>query len=112
MIRLFFLAVRTYPNAPGNLVGYRGYNNQNYTFLLTGAAGGNIWGTIIYTDDSNLTTAAVHTGFVQVGQMRVVTVMILAGQSSYTGSTQNGVTSFGYGSWVGSYAFLSAVAVG
>ena len=83
-----------------------------YSFLLTGAISGTVWGTTVYTDDSSFATAAVHSGFVQVGQERVVTVMILAGESSYTGSTQNGVTSAPYGPWGGSFTIISGVAAG
>ena len=109
---IFFLAATTTALAPGNLVGYRGNINQTYSFLLTGAISGGIWGTTIYTDDSSLVTAAVHSGFVQVGQVCVVTAIILSGQSSYTSSTQNGVTSSGWGGWPGSYSIIGAVVVG
>jgi hypothetical protein len=34
-----------------------------------------------------------------------VTYTITPGQSTYTGSTQNGVTSQSYGSWGGSFTF-------
>lgn len=111
-INSFSLAATTTAIAPGNLVGYRGNINQTYSFLLTGAISGAIWGTTIYTDDSSLVTAAVHSGFVQVGQVRVVTVIILPGQGSYTSTTQNGVTSSSWGGWSGSYSVISAVAVG
>lgn len=108
----FFLETTTAMPAPGNLVGYRGNNYQNYTFMLTGSNSGSLWGTTIYTDDSNLATAAVHSGFVQLNQLCIVTVMILPGQSSYTSTLQNGITSSGWGSWSGSYTFLSAVVTG
>ena len=112
MMNLFFLAETTTALAPGNLIGYRGNINQTFSFLLTGAISGAIWGTTIYTDDSSLVTAAVHSGFVQVGQVRVITVIILPGQGSYASTTQNGVTSSGWGSWSGSYSIISAVAAG
>ncbi|CAF2394251.1 unnamed protein product [Rotaria sp. Silwood2] len=94
--------------APSNLFSYRANTGQSYVFVLTGSRSGSIWGTNIYTDDSNLATAAVHSGFVQYNQTSVVTVRILAAQSSYTSTTQNGVTSFAYGYWGGSYSFISA----
>jgi hypothetical protein len=94
--------------APSNMVSYRCNVNNTYTFSLTGTTSGSLWGTMIYTDDSNLPTAAVHAGFVSSGQTSIVTVMVLVGQSSYTGSTQNGVTSSSYGSWVCSYTLISA----
>ena len=65
-----------------------------------------MWGTDIYTDDSALACAAVHAGVVLAGQTKVVTVKIVAGQSSYQGSVRNGVTSSSYGTWPGSYSFV------
>ena len=109
---LLILATIAPMAAPTNLVGYRGNNYQNYTFTLTGSTSGSLWGTTIYTDDSNVAVAAVHAGFVTAGQISIVTVIILPGQSSYTSTTQHGITSTSYGSWSGSYSFLSAVAAG
>jgi len=94
--------------APTNMVAYRGNTGQTYTFVLTGSNSGGIWGTTNYTDDSNIATAAVHAGFVQLNQISTVTLILLPGQSSYTSTTQNGITSSSWGSWVASYAFVSA----
>ncbi|CAF4021214.1 unnamed protein product [Rotaria sordida] len=109
MIKSSFLATTTAMAAPSNLVGYRGNINQSYVFALTGSRSGTIWGTNIYTDDSDLSTAAVHSGIVQYNQTSVITVTILAGQSSYTSTTQNGITSLSYGSWGGSYTIVSVI---
>jgi hypothetical protein len=89
---------------------YRGRNNETFDFVVTGSLFGVVWGTNIYTDDSHLGTAAVHAGVLQVGETKTVSVMILPGQSSYTGSTKNGVTSLNYGSWHGSYKFVGDTA--
>ena len=89
------------------MVGYRGNNNVTYTFMLTGSNSGSLWGTTIYTDDSTLSVAAVHAGFALLNQNVVITVMVLPGQGSYTSTTQNGITSAGYGGWGGSYSFVS-----
>ncbi len=89
---------------PGNLVNYRGQNNQSFRFYITGdESSGSIWGDGIYTDDSSLSLAAVHSGFLKNGQKGVVTVTILPGQSSYSSSTKNGITSSSYNEWEGSY---------
>ena len=113
IIKSLFLATTTAAAAPTNMVSYRGNNYANYTFSITGAtSGGSIWGTTIYTDDSNLAMASVHSGFVTYNVASIITVMILPGQSSYTSTTQNGITSSSYGSWVGSYQFISATVVG
>lgn len=108
----FILATATYATMTGNLVSYRGNNNQMYTFIVTGSNSGPLWGTTIYTDDSNVATAAVHAGFVALGQTRTLTVIILPSQSSYTSTTQNGITSTSYGSWHGSYSFVNVTVVG
>jgi hypothetical protein len=113
IIKSLFLATTTAAAAPTNLVAYRGNNYANYTFSITGAtSGGSIWGTTIYTDDSNLAMASVHSGFVTNNVASTITVMILPGQSSYTSTTQNGITSNSYGTWGGSYQIVSATVGG
>jgi len=109
---LLILATTAPMAAPTDLVGYRGNNYQNYTFTLTGSTTGSLWGTTIYSDDSHIAVAAVHAGFVTVGQTSIVTVIILPGQSSYASTTQHGITSSSFNAWLGSYSFLSAVAAG
>ncbi|MCL1788618.1 MAG: LCCL domain-containing protein, partial [Defluviitaleaceae bacterium] len=90
----------------------RGNNNQTYSFLVKGRADQSIWGGSngIYTDDSTLSTAAVHAGVVAVGETKTVIIRILPGRESYTGSTRNGITSRDYGSWPGSYEFVNSAA--
>jgi poly(3-hydroxybutyrate) depolymerase len=90
---------------PDNLVGYRGRVGQVFEFTLTGAAGGAVWGTDAYTDDSSLGRAAVHAGAIAAGQTATVTVTILRGQDSYAGSTRNGVSAAASGPWGGSFKF-------
>ncbi len=46
----------------------------------------------VYTDDSNLGTAAVHAGALKVGETAMLRFTILPGQDSYIGSTRNDVT--------------------
>lgn len=93
----------------GGLTSYRGNNNSEYDFIITGTTTGSLWGcSNLYTDDSALETTAVHAGYVNNGQTKTVRVRILAGQSSYTGCTQNGVTSSSYASWPGSYQIISS----
>src|SRR5262249_12889833 len=74
-----------------------------FYFEVTGAAGGGIWGSDIYTDDSQLATAAVHAGVLRAGEKGVVKVTILPSQAYYTGTTRNGVTSGSFGAFGGSY---------
>jgi hypothetical protein len=86
-----------------NLTEYRDRVGQSFTFEVVGAAGGAVWGTDVYTDDSSLAAAAVHAGLVQPGERRKVRVTILPGRDTYQGSSRNGVTSSSYGPWQGSF---------
>lgn len=94
---------------PGNLSGYGEHVNEQYRIFVTGYIGSTIWGTGIYTADSALATAAVHAGYLDDGQSGILTVTILDQQTSYAGSTQNGVTSRDYGTWGLSYRIDSCV---
>ncbi|CAF4179652.1 unnamed protein product, partial [Adineta steineri] len=92
--------------APVNLANYDGKIGDIISFKLTGAIYGYIYGTNIYTDDSNLATTAVHAGILHVDETKNITIKILPGQSSYDASTHNNVTSYSYGSWTRSYTFM------
>ncbi len=90
----------------GNLTSYRGHNNETFRFIVRGRTDGMVWGSDVYTDDSDLATAAVHAGVLQAGQEGIVTVRILRGRNNYSESTRNGVTTGVYGRWPGSYEFV------
>lgn len=66
---------------------------------------GGIWGTGVYTFDSNVCNAAIHAGVVSRSG-GTVTVRQSPGRSSYQGSTRNGITSQKYGAWNGSFEFV------
>jgi hypothetical protein len=72
-----------------------------------GAATGSVWGTGIYTSDSNICSAAVHAGAIGTGGGQVVVTMG-GRQESYTGSTQYGVTSSNWGAWDNSFTVSRA----
>ena len=86
-----------------NLTGYRDKVGQTFSFSITGSIEGPVWGTDIYTDDSNLAVAAVHAGAINIGEKKTVHIKILPGEQNYEGSVRNGVTSSSYGAWEGSY---------
>ena len=65
-----------------------------------------IWGTDTYTDDSSVCTAGVHAGKITLAQGGRVIIKMIPGQSAYTGSTRNGITSMSYGLWLFSFVFL------
>lgn len=82
----------------------RGQNGQTYYRRVTGSADGSVWGgeESVYTDDSNLGTAAVHAGVLKVGETAMLRFTILPGQDSYIGSTRHDVTTRPYQSYGGS----------
>ena len=69
------------------------------TFEVIGKTEGSVWGSEVFTADSHLAAAAVHSGVLKVGQRGAVRVRIIGGQQSYAGSKKNGVESLAYGPW-------------
>jgi hypothetical protein len=90
----------------GNLVDFRGQDGAVGVFRVTGSTEGRIYGTDVYTDDSDVGTAAVHAGVVSPGEVKNLRIEIVAGKTSYRGSARHGIVSESYGQWVGSYEFL------
>lgn len=89
-----------------NAAEHRGKIGQRFSYSCAAdGTAGSVWGTDVYTDDSSICTAAVHAGEITIMLGGTVTIEILAGLSSYTGSERNGVTSNDYGVWDGSFAF-------
>lgn len=94
------MAPRTPENVladPGNLTQFQGQVGQTLYFRVTGALNGSVWGTDLYTADSNLATAAVHAGILQNGQEGILKVTMMPPPAGFTGSTRNGITSSSYG---------------
>lgn len=92
---------------PGSVATFPGAEvNKSYAFWVNARTdSGMIWGTDVYTSDSDLASAAVHSGILANGESGVVLVKVLPGRDRYDGSTRNGVTSSGYTSWGLSYSF-------
>jgi len=89
----------------------RGRNGQRFSFSCPSrekeATGFAVWGTDIYTDDSYICGAAIHAGRI-TKQGGTVTIEIRAGQSSYTGTTRNGIRTRRYGPFGGSFVFAGS----
>jgi hypothetical protein len=88
---------------PGNLIKLQDQIGKTYFFKVTGSVTGSIWGTGVYTTDSPLAVVAVHAGLLKPGQTKVIRVTIVAAPASFSGSTQNGVTSAPYELYPGAY---------
>lgn len=92
-----------------NAVAYRGRDGLRVAFDCPAEPGaqGSVWGTDTYTDDSSVCTAAAHSGLITDEEGGRVVIEIAPGEESYTGSTANGIESLDYGSWDGSYTFVT-----
>jgi LCCL domain-containing protein len=83
-------------------------NAVGQTFTLACAPGGtahSVWGSDVYTSDSSICTAAVHSGLITFQQGGTVTVELRPGRSIYGSSERNGVTPSVYGSYGSSFVF-------
>lgn len=94
---------------PGNLTAFHGRMGQTIVFRVTGAVAGTIWGTDIYTTDSQLAMAAVHAGIVKVGETGVVRVKMVPSPPAFASSRRNGVISQAYGRYPAAYQILKKV---
>lgn len=99
----------TIADAPRDMIAFRDKVGKVFTFSITGNSNGSVWGgdNGIYSDDSQLSAAAVHAGVVRSGQTAIVKVKVMKGMPSYKGNTKHGISSNAYGAWAGSYMFLA-----
>ncbi len=78
------------------------------TFTLACSPGGtaySVWGSDIYTADSSICTAGVHSGLITYQQGGAVTIELRPGRTIYGCSERNGVTTSPYGSYPHSFVF-------
>lgn len=87
---------------------YRANIGKQYSFYFPpgGTISSGLWGTDVYTYDCSIASAAVHAGLITTQNGGTVTIQIKRGQSSYRGTTRNGVTSKAYGAFGGSFIFI------
>ena len=78
------------------------------TFTLSCSPGGtahSVWGSDVYTADSSVCTAAVHSGLITLEQGGTVTIELRDARSIYGCSERNGVTTSPYGFYQRSFVF-------
>ncbi len=98
--------------APGNLTMYQQQWGKELVFSVTGfvpapGVNPNVWGTDIYTLDSNLAAAAVHAGLAKPGETVVVRVRIVQSPPQFVSSFRNNVNSTAYGAYpAGAFEFV------
>jgi len=108
--------------APKNMMKYNespasvemGRLGQTFIFKLKGRNDGEIWGTDIYSGDSDLATAAVHAGFLKAGEagdvkVRIVQAKHIVGRRFFLGTTRNGIKSLHYERFPHAYRFENNV---
>jgi hypothetical protein len=108
-LREFFALQNGTQSDPGVLSAFRGQNGKSFSFFVTGRRQGSVWGSGVYTDDSALSSVAVHAGLLADGEAGVVRVTIRPGQEGYEGTERNGVISQPYGSFGGSYTVAAGL---
>ncbi|MEF3694850.1 MAG: LCCL domain-containing protein, partial [Candidatus Cloacimonadota bacterium] len=105
-------AVNEYRTAPHSLSGITANPGERFSFLVTGSSSGTVWGSNdnapYFTDDSGLSSAAVHSGLITEDEKALVTYEVVAGGARYTGVEKNGVSSRNYGAWRRGYRVLEA----
>lgn len=92
--------------APQSLTGVQASTGQALVFRVTGSTDGPVWGSDVYTDDSNIGAAAVHAGLLRPGESGTIMVTVQDGFPSYAPSSRNGIDSASYGQWTRSYSMV------
>jgi len=84
-------------DAPATMHGLCEKMGATFYFRVTGVTEGQLWGTDIYSGDSNIGAAAVHQGLLKPGETRILRVTVINPPDSFPGTERNGVTSTEYG---------------
>lgn len=98
--------------APGNMSAYQQQYGKEVTFAVTGftptpGANPSLWGTDLYTLDSNLAAAVVHAGLAKPGETVVVRVRVVQSPAQFVSTFRNNVNSTAYGNYpAGAYEFV------
>lgn len=71
-----------------------------------------VWGSDVYSDDSSVCTAALHSGRVSLQAGGTFQIQILPGQPAYLATMRNGVATRPYGSYPGSFGIVGGPAPG
>jgi hypothetical protein len=100
---------RLFPVDPWTVAAnvYTGQHGQVFTHVCPagGRPQGSVWGSDLYTTDSNLCAAAVHAGVVTPDTGGKVTFQLLPGTSAYAGTSRNGVQTSPWGAYQASFSF-------
>jgi ElaB/YqjD/DUF883 family membrane-anchored ribosome-binding protein len=94
---------------PGTLADFQLPQDGDLLFEVVGSDDGSIWGTDVYTSDSDLATAAVHAGVLRNGERGIVRVTLVDGLNvAFNGTERHGVWSHDYGDYPLAYRVSKA----
>ena len=89
-----------------NATSLNGKDGETFTLACSpGGTAHSVWGSDIYTADSSICTAGVHSGLITYQQGGTVTIELRPGRTIYGCSERNGVTTSDYGSYQHSFVF-------
>ncbi len=89
-----------------NATSLNGTDGQTFTLACSpGGTAHSVWGSDIYTADSSICTAGVHSGLITYQQGGAVTIELRPGRTIYGCSERNGVTTGPFGSYQHSFVF-------
>lgn len=90
-----------------NVTSLRSQIGQTFSFICPpGGSLNTVRGSVVYTDDSSVCSAAVHAGKITTANGGEVLLSILPGQPAYPGSTVNGVSTQDHVNGSGSFIFF------
>ena len=89
-----------------NATSLNGKDGETFTLACSpGGTAHSVWGSDIYTADSSICTAGVHSGLITYQQGGAVTIELRPGRTVYGSSERNGVTTSPFGSYQHSFVF-------
>lgn len=86
---------------PGTLAMVQGEKGTVLYIRVTGTTNGLIYGDEVYTADSPIAHAAVHSGLVRLGEQAVLKLTIQGVVPGFTAAAKNGTSSSAYGAYRG-----------
>lgn len=92
---------------------FRAQTGQTLSFMCPpNGTPGSVWGSDLYSDDSSICTAALHSGRVTLAAGGIVSIVIAPGAPAYLPTMRNGVTTRPWGAWTGSFTIVGGAAPG
>ena len=89
-----------------NATSLKGTEGQTFTLACSpGGTARSVWGSDVYTADSSICTAGVHSGLITYQQGGTVTIELRSARPIYGCSERNGVTTSPYGFYQHSFVF-------